>query len=93
MRKWRKNEADLGLDEFMIKNKSALAAAHELHEYPRDIVQSAWVQVAAGITENPKSSRTVTQAIHLLSTLSGPLGRSHRPLFDALSAEELIREL
>jgi pantetheine-phosphate adenylyltransferase len=89
---WHKNEATLGLDDLMNASNDDLRKAFELHEFPKEVVTSAWVLLAKGISSKSGDLKENAQSLHLLSTLGGSLGRARLPLFDVRFAEEISRK-
>ncbi|NBW82608.1 hypothetical protein EBR21_12715 [bacterium] len=87
---WQKNENALRLDDFMSESKATIQKSHELHEYPDQIVHSAWAKLAAGLSNKIESLQSIKQNIHMLSTFGGAMGRGQKSLFDATSAEKVI---
>lgn len=88
---WLKNEHDIHLDEFMSESKPMIQKAFELHEYPEEIVHTAWARLAAGLSSKPQSFQNIKQTLHILSTFGGAMGRGQRSLFDTTIAEKMIK--
>jgi hypothetical protein len=87
---WLKNENLVRLDDFMSESKATIKKAHELHEYPEQIVHMAWAKLAAGLSSKIESLQTIKQTLHILSTFGGAMGRGQKSLFDATIAEKMI---
>ncbi|MEN9810149.1 MAG: hypothetical protein RLZZ488_1716 [Pseudomonadota bacterium] len=90
MNTWRKNEGELALNEFMSAQKQSILQAHELHEYPSEVVHGAWAKLALGFTSKNKSIQNVKAILHTLATFGSPMGREQDSLFDTQLAETMI---
>lgn len=90
MNTWRKNESELALNEFMSAHRPTILQAHELHEYPSDVVHRAWAKLALGFSEKTKSIQHVKGMLNTLSAFGSPMGREQDSLFDTQTAEKMI---
>lgn len=84
---WKANEESLELNKFMSRSQSQMKSALQLHEYPKEVVDSAWLLLARGLSRKNSDLTKNQSELAMLATLGGTLGKQRVRLIDVRFAE------
>lgn len=84
---WKANEESLELNKFLSQSQSPMKSALQLHEYPKEIVDNAWLLLARGLSRKNSALTKNQSELAVLATLGGTLGKQRIRLIDVRFTE------